>query len=33
MLVEPAEDKESKPPAIHVTQNWFAEFRDREHDY
>ena len=30
VLVEPVEDDEAKPPAIHIVQNWFEEFRDHE---
>ena len=30
LLVEPAGDETAKPRSIHVVQNWFAEFRDRQ---
>ena len=32
LLVEPAGDEAGKPRSIHVVQNWFAEFKDREQD-
>ena len=32
VLVERLEGEAGKPPAIHVVQNWFAEFEDREQD-
>ena len=30
VLVETIESEEAKAPSIHVVQNWFAEFRDRQ---
>ena len=30
LLVEPVGDATAKPRSIHVVQNWFAEFRDRQ---
>ena len=30
VLVEPVEDDEAKPPAIHIVENWFEEFRGRQ---
>ncbi len=30
VLVEPVGDETAKPRSIHVVQNWFAEFRDRQ---
>ena len=30
VLVETVESEEAKTPSIHVVQNWFAEFRDRQ---
>ncbi len=30
--VESEEGEEAKPPAIHVVENWFEEFKDREQD-
>ena len=30
VLVETVESEEAKAPSIHVVQNWFAEFRDRQ---
>jgi serine/threonine protein kinase len=30
VMVETLGTEEDKPPAIHVVQNWFAEFRDRQ---
>ena len=30
--LESEEGEEAKPPAIHVTENWFEEFKDREQD-
>ena len=30
VLVEPVENDEAKPPAIHIVQNWYEEFRDRQ---
>ena len=32
VLVDDAESEEAKPPSIHVVQNWYEEFRDREKD-
>jgi len=32
VLVDSAESPESKPAAIHVVENWYEEFRDREQD-
>ena len=32
VLVEPLGDATAKPRSIHVAQNWFAEFRDRQQD-
>jgi len=33
-MVERLEDLEpDKPPGIHIVQNWYEEFRDREQDY
>ena len=32
VLTEPVAGAEEKPQSIHVAQNWFAEFRDREQD-
>ena len=30
VLVETIESDEAKAPSIHVVENWFAEFRDRQ---
>ena len=30
--VESEEGKEAKPPSIHIVENWFEEFKDREQD-
>ena len=32
VLVEEIESEKAKAPLIHVVQNWFEEFRDREKD-
>ena len=32
VLTEPLESAASGPRAIHVVQNWYQEFRDREQD-
>ena len=32
VLVETIESEEAKAPSIHVVENWFAEFRDRQQD-
>ena len=32
VLVETIESEEAKVPSIHVVENWFAEFRNREQD-
>ena len=32
VLEEDAESEEAKPPSIHVVENWYEEFRDREQD-
>ncbi len=33
VLPEPVADPEEKPPSIHIVENWYEEFRDREQDY
>ena len=33
VLTEPVAGTEAKPPSIHVVQNWYEEFRDRDQDY
>ena len=30
VVVEPVESEDDRPPRIHVVQNWFAEFEDRQ---
>ena len=32
ILKEPVAGTEEKPPSIHIVQNWYEEFRDREQD-
>ena len=32
VTVDDAEDAEAKPPTIHVVENWYEEFRNRERD-
>ena len=32
VLREPVAGTEEKPPSIHIVQNWYEEFRDREQD-
>ena len=32
VLVETIESEKAKAPSIHVVENWYAEFRDREQD-
>ncbi len=32
LTTTPAEDENAPPPSIRVVQNWYGEFRDREHD-
>ena len=32
VLTESVTGTEEKPPAIHVVQNWYEEFRDREQE-
>ena len=32
VLTEPVAVAEEKPPSIHIVQNWYEEFRDREQD-
>ncbi len=32
VLREPVAGAEEKPPSIHIVQNWFAEFRDRQRE-
>ena len=32
VLPEPIVGAEEKPPSIHIIQNWYEEFRDREQD-
>jgi len=28
--LESEDGEEAKPPSIHITENWFEEFKDRE---
>jgi hypothetical protein len=30
VLMDSALGEDAKPPSIHVVENWFAEFRDRQ---
>ena len=30
--LENEEGEEAKPPSIHIVENWFEEFKDREQD-
>ena len=32
VLAGSVENAEAEPPSIHVVENWFEEFRDRERD-
>ena len=32
-MAGPVEGEGFEPPSIHVVQNWYEEFRDREQDY
>jgi hypothetical protein len=35
VMLEDIEDASEKPepPAVHVVENWYEEFRDRQQDY
>ena len=32
VVIETIENEEAKAPSIHVVQNWYKEFRDREQE-
>ncbi len=32
VLMDSAESADAEPPSIHVVENWYEEFRDREQD-
>ena len=32
VVTEDVEDENAKPPAVHIIQNWYEEFRGREQD-
>ena len=32
VLLDSVESAEAEPPSIHVVENWYEEFRDREQD-